>query len=84
MLSQVVTNQFRQQRKVPWEEADTSRIWELLRMNPPSFTCSGTTNDPMNIVEELKKVFDVMHVIAAETLELDAYQLENVARTWFD
>ncbi|WMV40584.1 hypothetical protein MTR67_033969 [Solanum verrucosum] len=52
MLSQVVTNQAGQQRGNRHEVADTSRIREFSRMNPPSFTV--------------------------------AYQLKNVARTWFD
>ncbi|KAG5579337.1 hypothetical protein H5410_049964, partial [Solanum commersonii] len=73
ILSQTVTNQ-----------ADTSRIRELLRMNLPSFTVSSTSEDPENFVDELKKVFDVMHIADTERVELAAYQLKNVARTWFD
>ena len=70
MLSQVVTNQAGQQRGARQEEADTSRIREFLRMNPPSFTGSSTSEDPENFVGELKKVFDVMHVADTERVEL--------------
>ena len=49
-------------------------------MNPPSFTSLSTTEDPENFVEN----FDVMHVVDAESIEIVAYQLNNVARTWFD
>ena len=35
-------------------------------------------------MEELKKVFDVMHVVGSERVELVAYQLKSVSRTWFD
>ncbi|XP_049394889.1 uncharacterized protein LOC125859236 [Solanum stenotomum] len=42
------------------EVVDTSRIRELLRMNPPSFTSSSVTENPENFTEELKRVFDVM------------------------
>ncbi|WMV38353.1 hypothetical protein MTR67_031738 [Solanum verrucosum] len=66
------------------EVADTSRIQEFLRMNPPSFTGSSTTEDPENFIEELKKVFEVMHVADTERVELAAYQLKNIARTLFD
>ena len=45
---------------------------------------SITTEDSENFVEELKKVFDVIHVGDAERVELAAYQLKNIARTWFD
>ena len=53
-------------------------------MNPASFVGSSTTEDPENFVEELKKVFDVIHEVDSERIELAAYQMKNVARTWFD
>ncbi|KAK4727344.1 hypothetical protein R3W88_032261 [Solanum pinnatisectum] len=52
MLSQVVTNQVGKQRGARQEVADTSRIRELLRMNPPSFTGSSTSEDPENFIKE--------------------------------
>ncbi|KAK4729884.1 hypothetical protein R3W88_022872 [Solanum pinnatisectum] len=82
MLSQVVTNQARQQRENQHEVADTSRIREFLRMNPPSFTGSSVTEDLENFVEELQKVFKIMHVIDPERVELVAYQMKGVARIW--
>ena len=53
-------------------------------MNPPSFTSSSTIEKLEGFVEALQKVFEVMHVANAERVELVAYQLKNVARTWFD
>ena len=38
----------------------------------------------MNFIEEPQKVFDFMHVADDELVELVAYQLKNVSRTWFD
>ena len=35
-------------------------------------------------MEELKNKFNVIRVIDAERVELDAYQLKNVSKTWFD
>ena len=35
-------------------------------------------------MEDLKKVFNVMHVLDAERVELATYQLKNMSRTWFD
>ncbi|WMV19535.1 hypothetical protein MTR67_012920 [Solanum verrucosum] len=55
MLSQVMTNQVGQQRGNRQEVADTSRICEFLRMDPPSFTGSSTTEDTKNFIEELQK-----------------------------
>jgi len=62
MLSQVVTNQVGQQRGVRQDVVDTFRIREFLRMNPPSFIGSSSTEDPENFVEELVKVFEIMLV----------------------
>ncbi|XP_049350299.1 uncharacterized protein LOC125814891 [Solanum verrucosum] len=44
-----------QQKGARKEVADTSRIREFLRLNPPSITGSRTTEDPKSLVEELKK-----------------------------
>ncbi|WMV37884.1 hypothetical protein MTR67_031269 [Solanum verrucosum] len=53
-------------------------------MNLPRFTGSTVTEDPENFVEELQKVFEVMHVIDIERVELVAYQLKGVSRIWID
>ena len=53
-------------------------------MNLPSFSGSSPTDDPENFVEDLKKVFNVMHVVDVEKVELVVYQLKGVAWTWFD
>ncbi|KAH0784113.1 hypothetical protein KY290_003711 [Solanum tuberosum] len=84
MLSQAVTNQMGQQRGARHEGADTSRIRVFLGMNPPSFMGSSTTEDPENFIEELKKIFDVMHVADIERVELAVYQLKDVTKAWFD
>ncbi|XP_049382784.1 uncharacterized protein LOC125847135 [Solanum stenotomum] len=79
MLSQVATYQIGQRDNLQ-EVADTSRICELLRMNPPSFLCSSVTEDLKNLIEELKRVFDLMHFADEERVELAAYQMKGVAR----
>ena len=82
MLSQAMTKQLGQQRKARQERAE-SKIWEFLR-NPPRCSSSSTTEDPRNFADDLKKVFEMMHVVDTKRVELSAYQLKNVARTWFD
>ena len=37
-----------------------------------------------NITKELKKVFEVMHVVDTERVELASFQLKGIARTLFD
>lgn len=41
---------------------------------------SITTKDIKNFVDELKKVFAVMHVGDVERVEVATYQLKNVTR----
>ncbi|WMV40971.1 hypothetical protein MTR67_034356 [Solanum verrucosum] len=84
MLSQVVTNQVGQQRGNRQKMADTLRICEFLRMNPPSFTSSSVTEDLENFVEELHKVFKILHVTDTDRVELVVYQMKGVARIWFE
>ena len=50
-------------------------------MNPKSFSALSSTEDLKNFVEEFKKVFDVMHVVGIERIELDAYQLKSMSMT---
>ena len=45
--------------------AKTTRLYEFLRMNPPSFTGSSVTEDLEYLVEELQKVFELMHIADA-------------------
>ncbi|KAK4724206.1 hypothetical protein R3W88_026985 [Solanum pinnatisectum] len=82
MLSHVVTNQVGQQRGNWQDVANTSRICEFLRMNPLDFTGSSVTEDPENFVEELQKMFEAMHVVDVERVELAAYQLKGVSRVF--
>ena len=53
-------------------------------MNPPRFTGSSVTKDPENFIQELKSLFDVMHIVNAYRVEMVAYQMKGVARIWFD
>lgn len=61
-----MTNQVGPQRGPRQEGTYTSRISEILRMNPPSFIGSSTTKDKENFTKELKKVCEVIHVAEIE------------------
>lgn len=52
-LSQAVTNKVGHKIGARQEEANTSRVCEIFRMNPPSFTGSSFTEDRENFIEEL-------------------------------
>ncbi|XP_015170747.1 uncharacterized protein [Solanum tuberosum] len=53
-------------------------------MNPPEFTASNHSEDPENFVYELQKVFEVMHVVDTECVELVSYHLKGVSKIWND
>ena len=84
MWSNDVTYQVCQERGSQQEKVDISRIFEFFRINPPSFTRENTIEDRENIIEELKKAFDVIYVVDVETIELFGYQLNNMVKIWFD
>jgi len=52
-------------------------------MNPPEFTASNHSEDPENFVYELQKVFEVMHVVDTECVELVSYHLKGVSKIWY-
>ncbi|XP_070002558.1 uncharacterized protein [Nicotiana sylvestris] len=53
-------------------------------MKPPVFTGSKKDEDPQNFIDEVQKIFRVMHVIDTEAAELAAYQLKDVANMWYE
>lgn len=50
-----------------------------MRMNPRGLISSSTTQDLEKFNEELRKVFEVMHIANTERVDLDAYQLKGIA-----
>ena len=54
MLSQFMTNQVWKQQGARQEKAETSRVRQFMRMNPPSFTGLSTMENPKYFVKEWK------------------------------
>ncbi|XP_047260868.1 uncharacterized protein LOC124894174, partial [Capsicum annuum] len=52
-------------------------------MNPAKFTGTKVEEDPQEFVNEMEKIFKVIHVDQIEGVELAAYQLKDVANQWF-
>ena len=73
------------QRGPQQENTDTSRILELLIINPLCFTSSSTTNkNQKNCIKVLQKVFVVKNVVDTERVELLAYQMRGVSSIRID
>uniref|UniRef100_M1DMG2 Gag-pol protein n=1 Tax=Solanum tuberosum TaxID=4113 RepID=M1DMG2_SOLTU len=86
MLAQSVANQNNQRAPVP-ENANVGsavvRVRDFVRMNPPEFVGSQVREDIQNFIDEVKKIFVVMHVTGNDRVELASYQLKDVAHSWY-
>ncbi|KAF3646390.1 hypothetical protein FXO38_19205 [Capsicum annuum] len=67
----------------PVANTAATRIWDFIRMNPPSFMGSKSAKDPKKFLDMVQKVMDVMGVTSSKSAKLAIYQLQDVAPTWF-
>ena len=81
MLSQIMTNQNNQVHANVNENGVSiaSRVRDFVRMNSPDFLGSQTNEDPQNLLNEIKKIFEVMQFTGNDCVELASYQLKDVA-----
>ncbi|XP_075076654.1 uncharacterized protein LOC142163281 [Nicotiana tabacum] len=84
LLTQIVANQAQRQGTSDVHETGSSRSREFLNMKPPVFTGSKKDEDPQNFIDEVQKIFRVMHATDTEAAELAAYQLKYVANVWYE
>ncbi|PHT69126.1 ABC transporter B family member 12 [Capsicum annuum] len=55
-----------------------------MRLNPYMFTGMKAEEYPQGFIDELEKIFRVMHVNEVEGVELAAYQLKDMANQWYN
>ena len=60
-----------------------SRVRDLVRLNLPEFFGSRTSEDPLSIIDEIKKIFKVMQVTGNDWVELALYNLKDMAHIWY-
>ncbi|XP_075103947.1 uncharacterized protein LOC142178428 [Nicotiana tabacum] len=84
LLTQIVANQAQRQGTSDVHETGSSRSREFLKMKSPVFIGSKKDEDPQNFIDEFQKIFRVMHATDTEAAELAAYQLKDVANTWYE
>ena len=60
-----------------------ARVSDFVRMNPREFLGSQANEDPQKFLDEIKKIFEVMQVTGNNRVELESYQLKNVAHIWY-
>lgn len=54
-----------------------------MRLNPLTFTNSKVETDPQGFINEMEKIFWVMHAIDLEGMEFSTYQLKVVSYQWY-
>lgn len=55
-----------------------------MRLIPPTFTGSKVKEDPQNFIDEMEKIFHVMHSTDIEGIEFATYQLKDMAYQWYE
>ncbi|XP_070054416.1 uncharacterized protein [Nicotiana tomentosiformis] len=66
------------------DETGSSRSREFLNILPPALTRSKKDEDLQNFIDDVQKIFRVMYATDTEAIELGAYQLKDVANTWYE
>ena len=54
-----------------------------MKMNSPKFTGTKVEEEPQEFMDEIEKIFKVMHMDEVEAVELATYQLKDVANQWY-
>ncbi|WMV33244.1 hypothetical protein MTR67_026629 [Solanum verrucosum] len=68
----------------PLRGMGSSRVREFFRKNPSEFSGSKVEEDPNGFIEEVYKILAIMGMTSIEKEEPAAYQLKDVAQTWYD
>ena len=61
----------------------TNRVCDFVRINPPKFIGSYTSEYIHNFLDEIKNIFEVMQANGNNRVELTSYQPKDVAHVWY-
>ncbi|KAK4716330.1 hypothetical protein R3W88_014668 [Solanum pinnatisectum] len=67
----------------PSKGPESSRVCEFLTLNPLQFIGTDRREDPQHFVDQLHKIFRVMHASTTESVELAGFRLRDVAVLWY-
>lgn len=54
-----------------------------MRLNPQNFTGSKVYEDPQWFIDEIEKIFRVMHATQVEGAKFSSYQLKDMTCQWY-
>ncbi|XP_047268190.1 uncharacterized protein LOC124898596 [Capsicum annuum] len=64
--------------------SEANRVGQFMRINPPKYSGPKVEEDLQEFVDEMEKIFRVIHVDQVEGVELAVYQLKDVANQWYN
>ena len=67
----------------PHASIPTSRILNVMRMNPPSFRGTKVYKDTQSFIDVMFKFVDAIGVPTRDKSEVDDYKHKDVYRVWF-
>ncbi|XP_047257577.1 uncharacterized protein LOC124889648 [Capsicum annuum] len=84
MLAQLVVTQTQKSEDTGSASitSEVTRVGQFIRINPPKFSGAKLEDDPQEFVDEIEKIFKVMHIDQVEGVELAVYQLKDIANEW--
>ncbi|KAF3620977.1 putative inactive serine/threonine-protein kinase-like [Capsicum annuum] len=59
--------------------SDVNQVGQFIRLNPPTFMSCKVEEDPQGLIDDIEKIFKVMHVTDVEGVEFAAYQFKDVS-----
>ncbi|XP_070040679.1 uncharacterized protein [Nicotiana tomentosiformis] len=66
------------------EGSGSSRVQEFIALSPPEFTETYQREDPQDFIDQLHRIFRVMHATEKEAVELAAFRLRDIATLWYE
>ncbi|XP_059294410.1 uncharacterized protein LOC132047375 [Lycium ferocissimum] len=78
LLTLLVATQAQKQGTNAIDGTGSSRSKEFLNIKPPIFTRSKKEEDPQNFIDDVQKIFRLMHAIDTEAAEFSAFQAKEL------
>ncbi|XP_070037094.1 uncharacterized protein [Nicotiana tomentosiformis] len=87
LLTQLVATQ--QQARAPAsvgssEGCGSSRVQDFIALSPPEFTRTYQREDQQDFIDQLYRIFWVMHATEKEAVELAAFRLRDLSILWYE
>jgi len=59
--------------------SEVTWVGQFIRFNPPNIIVSKLEDDPQGFIDEMEKIFRVLHATDPEGVDFAVYQLNDIA-----